>query len=82
VVARFDRQHNGDDVAGGSDAVTLGQMIDSFSKPGCLGDTGEIVPARRVGEKKGTQGYRQVGDLIRWLPDHGSASGGARGPVH
>ena len=51
TVARFDRQHSADDVVGGADAATLGQIIDSLSHLGGFGGTGEFVLGRRNGNQ-------------------------------
>ena len=42
AVARFDRQHS-DDVAGDSREVTLGQVIEGYSRLGGFGESGEFV---------------------------------------
>ena len=51
TVARFDRQHSADDVVGGSDAATLGQVVDALSRLGGFGETGEFVLGSRRGDQ-------------------------------
>lgn len=51
AVARFDREHSGDAVSGGSEAATLGQIVDGLSQLGGFGESGEFVLGRRRGDQ-------------------------------
>jgi PAS domain S-box-containing protein len=51
AVARFDRQHVGEDFSGGANAATLQQIIDGYSDLGGFGDTGEFVVGLRRGDE-------------------------------
>ena len=50
-VARFDRQHTGENFAGGSRAATLQQVAESYSRLGGFGETGEFVLGQRRGDQ-------------------------------
>jgi len=50
AVARFDRQHSAD-VAGGSTAATLQQVVEGYSTLGGFGTTGEFVLGRQRGDR-------------------------------
>lgn len=48
AVARFDAEYSYADVAGGAFGATVGQVIDAFAGYRELGETGELLLARRV----------------------------------
>lgn len=48
AVARFDAEYSSEDVAGGAFGATVGQVIDAFSGYRELGESGELLLARRV----------------------------------
>jgi PAS domain S-box-containing protein len=51
AVARFDKEHSDGTVEGGSEAATLGQVVDGLSELGGFGDSGEFVLGRRHGDQ-------------------------------
>jgi PAS domain S-box-containing protein len=51
AVARFDRQHTGENFSGSSKAATLQQIVEGYSQLGGFGETGEFVLGQRRGDQ-------------------------------
>jgi PAS domain S-box-containing protein len=51
AVAKFDREHSQDAIAGGAEAATVLQVTEAFSQMGRFGATGEFTLAVRRGDK-------------------------------
>lgn len=53
AVARFDQEYSSEDVAGGAFGATVGQVVDAFAGYRELGESGELLLARRQGDHIG-----------------------------